>query len=79
MKGVATVVATINGERWLSLEAVAERLACHVNTVRALIRCDRLAAKRMRRGRWWVREVELVAWLAQPDNKAPTLTVRTNR
>ena len=69
----------IGGEKWLPLEGVARVLACHVNTVRAWIRCDRLPAKRMRENRWWVREADLARWLATPDNNCQPLTKTASR
>ena len=73
------LVVTIEGEKWLALERVAQTLSCHINTVRALIRCDRLPGKRMRRGRWWVREVDLARWLTTSDNRCPMLTKSAQR
>ena len=76
---VAEESVIIGGEKWLSLEGAARVLACHVNTVRAWIRCDRLPAKRMRENRWWIREADLARWLSTPDNRCPPLTNTDNR
>lgn len=58
----------IDGTTWLTVAEVAARLQLHRNTVLALVWDGRLPAKRLARNAWHVKDVDVAAWLSQPDN-----------
>ena len=66
----------IDGFTWLTVDEVAARVQVCRNTVLAVIWEGRLPAKKLTRGAWHVRDVDLVAWLATGDN-LPKSTPRT--
>lgn len=62
----------------LTVEAVAERLACHPRTIRRAIERGDLVASDIgsgKRSAWRIREEDLAAWLEQTRNRPRTASV----